>query len=486
MSKKNIIFIIISLILSSSVFFMGYTKYSKPLTLYRVYLAGKTVGYIESKSDLEDYIDKKELEIKEKYNVESVYAPKDLDIVKETTYNKKIMTVEEIYNEIKDKSPFTINGYTININGVEESDETGKNQTQTIVINVLDKSIFESAVKSMIKVFIDEDQYQKYLNKEQKEISDTGKIIENVYIENEMTIRQNRISTNDIIFTNVDDLSKYLLFGTLEEQQKYVVKAGDTIESVSYNNKLSIEEFLIANTEFNSSSNLLYPGEEVTLGVLKPAFKLIEEDHVVELETSKYKTEIVYDDNLLVGIERVKQEGVNGKNKVTKKIKKSNGEIVSAVVVDSQVIESAKNKIIVRGKGNISTGSLGDWAWPTQTPYVITSNYAWRWGKFHEGIDISGTGYESPIYASSDGVVAIATYKYPNGNYIIINHNNGYYTIYAHLSQLLVKTGDIVTIGQQIGKMGSSGYATGTHLHFGVWKGYPHMGTSVNPFRFYR
>ncbi|MGN1000431.1 MAG: peptidoglycan DD-metalloendopeptidase family protein [Bacilli bacterium] len=485
MNKKTIIFIVLALFISSTVFFTGYTKYKNPEELYRVYLSGKTIGYINSKEELEEYINLKESEIKKKYEVDKVYAPKDLDIVKEVTYNEKVSTVEEIYQKIKDISPFTINGYTITIKGVEEIEEDQKYTTDDVIINVLDKKIFDDAIMTTLKVFIPEEEYQAYVDNAQEEIEDTGKIIENIYIENEMTIKQNRISVDDVIFSDSEELSKYLLFGTLEAQKTYTVKSGDTIEQLSYDNKLSAEEFLIANPEFTSSDNLLYPGQTVTLGVIRPAFKVIEEDHVVEIEASKYKTEIVYDDTLLVGVERVKQEGVNGKNKVTKKIKKSNGEVVSAVVVDSVEVEPTINKVIVRGKGTISIGSLGSWAWPTKIPYVITSNYAWRWGKFHEGIDISGTGYGSPIYAASDGVVDIATYKYPNGNYIIINHNNGYYTIYAHLSEILVKTGEIVTIGQQIGKMGKSGFATGTHLHFGVWKGYPHRGTSVNPFRFY-
>lgn len=488
MNKKNIFFIIIAAIISSSIFFVGYTNKTNPKNLYRVYLSGKTIGYINSKKELEDYIDVKEAEIKSKYNVDNVYAPKNLNVVNEITYNKKISSIEEIYNIIKEQAPFTISGYTINIKGVEEINETSKTYTDDVVINVLDKSIFEEAVNQIIKVFVDEKDYNKYKLNSQEKITNTGKIIESIYIQNEMTIKQNKISTSDMIFTNTSDLSKYLLFGTLEEQKKYIVKPGDTIEKISYNNKLSVEEFLIANKEFNDSSNLLYDGQEVTLGILKPAFKTIEEDYVVEFEDSNYKTEIVYDNSMLSGVERVKQQGVNGKNKVSKKVKKINGEVKSAVVIESQEIVPAQNKIIVRGNGTISIGRVGNWAWPTKTPYVITSGYGWRWGKIHKGLDISGTGHGSPIYAANDGVVLESRYDSFNGNFIVINHNNGYYTIYAHMSALLVKKGDIVTIGQQIGKMGATGYAFGAHLHFGVWRGYPDRSasTSVNPLSLYR
>lgn len=488
MNKKNLFFIIIAAIISSSIFFVGYTNKTNPKNLYRVYLSGKTIGYINSKKELEDYIDVKEAEIKSKYNVDNVYAPKNLNVVNEITYNKKISSIEEIYNIIKKQAPFTISGYTINIKGVEEINETSKTYTDDVVINVLDKSIFEEAVNQIIKVFVDEKDYNKYKLNSQEKITNTGKIIESIYIQNEMTIKQNKISTSDMIFTNTSDLSKYLLFGTLEEQKKYIVKPGDTIEKISYNNKLSVEEFLIANKEFNDSSNLLYDGQEVTLGILKPAFKTIEEDYVVEFEDSNYKTEIVYDNSMLSGVERVKQQGVNGKNKVSKKVKKINGEVKSAVVIESQEIVPAQNKIIVRGNGTISIGRVGNWAWPTKTPYVITSGYGWRWGKIHKGLDISGTGHGSPIYAANDGVVLESRYDSFNGNFIVINHNNGYYTIYAHMSALLVKKGDIVTIGQQIGKMGATGYAFGAHLHFGVWRGYPDRSasTSVNPLSLYR
>lgn len=482
MSSKNVIYIIISIMLSSIILFTGYTTYSNPQELYHVYLSGKTIGYVESKEELEKYINSQEKQLKEKYKVEKIYSPKDLNILKEITYNKTVQSKEQIYSTIKNKSPFTISGYTFTIKGVEETTETEKYVTDTVKINVINKDIFTDALKSTINVFINEEDYKKYMNKSQAEIKETGSLIESIYIENEITVKESKISTNDTIYTDSDTLSKYLLFGTLEAQETYTVKSGDTIEQVSYDNKLSVEEFLIANTQFNSVDNLLYPGEKVTLGILKPAFKFIEEDHIVELENTSYKTEIVYDNNVLVGVEKVKQEGQNGTNKVTKKIKKSNGEVVSAVVISSEEVKPTINKIVVRGKGGIYSGSTGTWAWPTNTPYVITSQYGWRWGKFHEGLDISGTGFGSPIYSTNDGTVEISKFDGYNGNYIIINHNNGYYSYYGHMSKLLVNKGDIVHIGQQIGKMGQTGFATGTHLHFGVYKGYPWRGgVSINP-----
>ena len=478
--------IFLALVVSSVVFFIGYQRYSNPVELYRVYLSGKTIGYISSKDELDSYIDRQEKEIKEKYNVDRVYAPKNLNVIKENTFNKKTTKVEKIYNEIKNISPFTVSGYIITIGGVEEVEEDGKHMTETVVLNVLDKDIFIKALEKASMVFLDQQKYDDYVNKTQEEITDTGTIIENVYIENEIKSRQTKISVDDTIFMDSEQLSKYLLFGTLETQKKYTVKDGDTIEQVAYDNKLSVEEFLIANENFTSADNLLYPGETISIGSVKPIFKLNEETHVVETETSKYKTEIVYDNSLLVGVEKVRQKGSNGINKVTKKIKKRNGEIVRSIVIGSEEIKPPTNKIIVRGKGTISTGSLGTWAWPTNIPYVITSNWGWRWGKFHEGLDISGTGHGSPIYAINDGIVVASTYHSINGNYIIINHNNGYYSIYAHLAKLSVREGQIVTIGQKIGTMGSTGFSTGTHLHFGIYKGYPlRGGTTMNPLRFY-
>lgn len=466
-----------------------------PHTVYRVYLKGKSLGIIKSKKSLENYIDKKQEEIKKKYNVDKVYIPTELDIVKEVTYDNNIITIKEIYNKIKDISPFTISGYAITIKGLDTKDSEGKTVKGTKqVIYVLNKQVFKDAVDNTVKSFIPKEEYESYAKNSQKEISDVGKIIENIYIQNTITIKKQNIPVNKTIYQNKETLSKYLLFGTTEEQQKYVVQDGDTIADVAFNNKISTEEFLIANPTFGDENSLLYSGQEVTLGILKPQFNVVEEDHVVVKEEKNYTTETRYDNTKNIGYSEVIQAGIKGENKVTQKIQKINGETTNVVSVNTEVIKEPVNEIIVKGgkQSSYSGGKYGsvvatkgEWGWPASCSSV-SSPFGYRWGALHDGTDIAGCGYGSNIFAAQAGTV-VESKKKPgyysggygdNGEYIIIDHHNGYYTLYAHMCPgcRYVKAGDNVVKGQVIGGMGRTGAASGVHLHFGIWRGYPYRG----------
>lgn len=491
MSKKNILYVILSLLISSTVFLVGYQKTTKPVELYHVYLKGETIGYIKNKGLLEDYIDKEQYELKEKYKVDKVFLPNELDIIKEVTYDKKISTESEIYETIKGISPFTISGYTITIKGIETTNE--EDGTKVVQpdkkIYVLDKEVFTKALKNTISVFISDNDYNNFVNKTQPEIKDVGSLIEDIYIKNQITISSGKISAEEKIFTDVDELNRYLLFGTLEKQKEYVVAAGDSIKEIAYKNKLSVNEFLIANPEFTSANNLLYEGQKVNLGLINPQFILVEEDHTVELQDDPYETKIEYDDSIIVGYEKVSQEGVNGQSRITKKIQKQNGDIYSVVVTKREIIKAAVPKIIVKGSKVVpNVGNVGLWRWPASEPWCITSPFGWRWGKHHNAVDISCSGYGSPVYAANNGTVEVAdnTSPWPNGNYVVINHNNGFYTIYAHLASVEVVAGQVVSMGDVIGTMGHSGNATGTHLHFGIATGFPDRGgTYYDPMDFF-
>ncbi len=487
MNGKTICLTILALVLSSAVFFVGYNEVKVPKTVYKVYLDGETIGLINSKDELESYIDQEQDEIKDKYGVDKVYLPNNLDIEKETTYSNKINTVEEIYEKVKDIAPFTINGYEIKIKGVEEvSSDESIETTKTVKIYTLDKDIFTEAVETTIKAFIEEKDYDEFKQGNQKEIDNIGRKIENIYIQNNITIKKTNISVEEQIFTNSEELSQYLLFGTLDKQENYSVKAGETVEDIAFNNKMSTNEFLVANPNIPSADVLLTAGEVVNIGAIDPAFKVMEEEYVVEYQTIDYGTTYEYDASLPKGTERVKQNGVDGQAKVSYRVKKANGEIISTDPESTETIKSAQNRIVIRGTKVVSSVGVsvgGVWFWPTEKPYTINSPYGYRWGKLHEGTDIGGKR-NSNIYAANNGVVAESGYNKTNGNYIYIDHKNGYYTTYSHLNARLVKKGDVVEMGQVIGKMGMTGNATGVHLHFSLWRGYPHYGgKSLNAMR---
>lgn len=103
--------------------------------------------------------------------------------------------------------------------------------------------------------------------------------------------------------------------------------------------------------------------------------------------------------------------------------------------------------------------------------HPITGNYT-----LHNGIDLAAvTG--TPIYAAKTGSVSIASNGYGWGNYVVLNHGDGYSTLYGHMTNYIVSAGQTVTQGQVIGYVGSTGNSTGPHLHFTIY----YNGTSVNP-----
>jgi len=110
--------------------------------------------------------------------------------------------------------------------------------------------------------------------------------------------------------------------------------------------------------------------------------------------------------------------------------------------------------------------SSSGFTWPISG--VVTSEYGPRWGSFHPGIDIAGPD-GAPIGAAKKGVVIYAAFNDGGyGNYVIIDHGDGFVTAYAHQSRLAVSRGQSVSQGQVIGYEGSTGFSTGPHLHFEV------------------
>ena len=139
--------------------------------------------------------------------------------------------------------------------------------------------------------------------------------------------------------------------------------------------------------------------------------------------------------------------------------------------------------------GTTDNGSSGGSSAPSSSTWLVPCSYTVLtspFGKrdqptagastYHQGVDLAGP-LNTPIYASRAGVVTVATSSRSAGNYVTINHGDGYSSVYMHMTRYVVSKGQAVSAGQLIGYMGSTGISTGSHLHFGI----SYNGTYVNP-----
>jgi murein DD-endopeptidase MepM/ murein hydrolase activator NlpD len=142
-------------------------------------------------------------------------------------------------------------------------------------------------------------------------------------------------------------------------------------------------------------------------------------------------------------------------------LKHKEGELETAALRLTGDIQSAQAREAVSGLGESAQGFI----WPLNGG--VTSYYGERWGRMHTGIDIDGyTG--QPIVASKAGRVIMATYYSGYGNTVVVDHGDGYATLYAHMSDFRTNEGAFVEQGEIVGYVGCTGSCTGDHLHFEV------------------
>ena len=535
---KAYIPVLIALLISGVIIFAyQYTKSidKEPKEVYKVYLDGKFMGAIRSKKALENYIDSEQQALKEEYEVKKVYIPTGLDIEKNITYKGKIMSEKEMYKLIKEKKNFSIKGYKvtiskgknknisndteiadkINSNEINETDALAEEESDEdkIVLYITKKEIFDEAVKNFMYLFISEDEVNKYAKNQQQEITTTGSIIESIYLDQDVNIKESLISTDEIIYTTVEDLTKFFSFNENASEKEYIIEPGDTIESAAFKNEISTRVFLIVNPEFTSADNILKPGQKVNVARMDPVLELAVEKHVVEDVSSGYKTVEKEDNTLDYGTRVVEVAGVNGIARQTEKVRYVNGKVDQVYITNTETIKEPIDEVVVKGTKRTSTYSgswvpavfSGSWGWPSVSSYITTYFGYDDWhGGFHNGLDIALSGCYSPIFAIESGTVVetnsgCADISYGPGdycgagygNYVWIAHPENVYAIYAHLaSNITVYPGQSVTKGQVIGYMGSSGSSSACHLHFSTFYGGTQYGssgggTAFNPLTLY-
>jgi len=201
---------------------------------------------------------------------------------------------------------------------------------------------------------------------------------------------------------------------------------------------------------------------------------LLNEQKVSVNVSKEQKIEEVYkhdinekeDKNLFIGESKVKVEGEDGKKEFTFAIREENGKEVERQEIAMEITEKPVGEVVLKGTKELPSVGTGKFDWLAEGGY-ISSERGKRWGRWHNGIDIARPdGFA--IKAADHGIVKAAGAAGTLGNRVVIDHQNGYETIYGHLESIDVKKGDKVQAGVKLGKMGTTGRSTGIHLHFEI------------------
>ena len=196
-------------------------------------------------------------------------------------------------------------------------------------------------------------------------------------------------------------------------------------------------------------------------------------------------TTFEYSDNLAENKMVVTEEGRDGSKRSTYFVTyDSNGKEIDRKLYNEVIISHPKNRVVTRGTRPLTeeeerTKSTGTYVLPTSGP--LSSPYGWRqsFNEFHKGVDMYSTSEADLRIVAADGGTVIEAGDRNNGYglSIVIQHDDGTLTKYAHCSQLYVEVGQMVAQGEEIARMGTTGWSTGVHLHFEMIKN----GEFLNP-----
>ncbi len=296
--------------------------------------------------------------------------------------------------------------------------------------------------------------------------------------------------TDDVIW-NSEKLAQKLKTKK-SEAKYYTVQTGDTLSQIANANGLKTSELLELNPDMGDTIKV---GDQVLVSheVNYVRLKVVKTE--VTREEIAYKTVKNNNSKLYKGTTKVKQKGIKGIDEVTSLVTYIDGVRVSSQEIGRVTIQNPRDEIIDVGTKRVSTygggytpsryvkGS-GSLIWPAVGCGTITSRFGYRTLRgrpnFHGGVDIAGGNARGKtVVAAASGRVTAAGWGGAYGYRVIIDHGNGMSTLYAHMlaGSLCVGSGQYVSGGSAIGKVGSTGNSTGPHLHFEVRIN----GNKVNP-----
>lgn len=236
------------------------------------------------------------------------------------------------------------------------------------------------------------------------------------------------------------------------EYTSYSVKAGENITSISKKFGLSNISTLIAVNDI-SNVRLLRAGQKILIPSIDGMIHSVKKGESLASIGNQYNVAV----EVLLDVNDLSSSVLQISEKI----------FIPGARLDSDALKQALGELFMTPLSS---------SWRLSSPYGYRNDPFTGVRSFHTGIDMvapQGTA----ILSSMAGKVAAASYNQVYGNYVIVSHSKGYQTLYAHLQTITVKDGQTVNQGTKLGLLGNTGYSTGAHLHFSVYKN----GKLVNP-----
>jgi murein DD-endopeptidase MepM/ murein hydrolase activator NlpD len=268
----------------------------------------------------------------------------------------------------------------------------------------------------------------------------------------ETYVNKNQIKDKDTAYSELTEQN--------DEPSIYVVESGDNLQYIADINNMTVEQLKELNPGIESDENLYYD-DRLNVTVPTAAVQIIVQKQ--ETYEESYNEDVVYEDDgdMYIGETEVVQEGSEGTHVVTDLVTYKNDIETDREQLQESVEVAAVAQIVKRG-----TKSKPTYMYPV-TNWTVTSTFGYRWGRLHAGTDV-GVPVGTTVRASRAGQVITAGWVGGYGNCVMIDHGDGVWTVYGHLSEITTSVGSYVNQGDQIALSGNTGRSTGPHLHFEI------------------
>lgn len=452
-----VILLLTTFTMNSSVTYAHHDDNQLIKTVFHVYVDGKKIGTVHEKSVVEHAVEQQLKQAKEKKGDFAFTLNESIELKPEKMFRPQY-DHDAVRETLSKELSVSLEAYRLMIDGQNVAYVFSEKEAEDVLLKLKLEHVSKDELDALEK-YKDKDKEAQISELEPGE----SKVVD-IDFSSPILVSKAQTSLSELV--TVDEAISRIKGGTLQKKE-HLIQEGETVESITQKYHLTMDQFFTLNPRFMLAP-VIRVGEKVTVTEKKPFTKVLVFEAVRKQNEIPFPVEKQEDSTLEKGVTKTVQKGQKGLENITYTVRKTNGKTIEKDILNQERVKEPVTEIQKIGTKVIPSKGTGQLSWPAVGGY-ISSHKGSRWGREHKGMDIARPS-ERSILAADNGTVAFAGWDGDYGNKIIINHNNGMRTIYAHLNSISVSPGDVVKKGSKIGVMGTTGQSTGIHLHFEVYK----------------